>query len=760
MGNPASLSCAENIALFHFLHADRGRDGELRKDAVPSLPSVAPVEALPTDHKNYILSFDRERSLASALAFISQIEDDPDHIPAVCIREDHSLPAKPSLRILLAVNKSEFDDGDDTLKKIRQDNHHVEIEHKIRRLIISMCLERILSRLRLTTIERRKTKQHPRTRFHNIIQALPSHGSAFMESSNGEMVSEKELEVFVQRLKEVVSLIDAYTNHPREQQAEDLVVAIARLRRLDCETMLNTISDDQIEANNKKSTLNMIRKVARYAEAARFLIRTCKKFPIARRMQVVIVNLPRDASARAPLKPEYSIDIASMLLRVKAPKRSNRMTQQSRMNTICRLLGTTPDRADEDLTKQAAKTHETGKVHAEVQMIAHYETTRKAELENSKLLPPRIVSSCKKACFLCDLLVKVHGKMQTPWSHGKLYPGWRLPDCPGLDLQERFNGVLENCIRNSIALLFERGERTTYPAPSESTLITLPSLASEPVSVPVPKNDDKVEMTEPHIEGTQTMSDVDGNTKEVDQTDSNPNSGPPSSLTSMRSADGKTSHEYNARIKPDRASQYFPVNQSHQIEKTVEGPSLQGESVQQEHSSCGKVGKEAKYDHDTSPQKDSEDSAHDGTELGNEDLRDTSNEAVISSDSDERSFQPTESCVDSVNLLGAYHHLKPGQKVSDTVHTMQMKTFFTRSLVVQVEYSIGPNLQAAGGKQRRELPFSIERLGVDEVARLKNEGILTIGKEEAVIGEAPTVLPSMEHVYVAAGGVVFRMDFH
>lgn len=67
MGNPASLSCAENIALFHFLHAGRGKDGVLWRDSVPTLPSVAPGEALPTKHRDHFLSFERERSVAGAL---------------------------------------------------------------------------------------------------------------------------------------------------------------------------------------------------------------------------------------------------------------------------------------------------------------------------------------------------------------------------------------------------------------------------------------------------------------------------------------------------------------------------------------------------------------------------------------------------------------------------------------------------------------------------------------------------------------------
>lgn len=120
MENSACLSCAENIALFHFLHAGRGKDGGLCKDSVPALPSISPVEAPPTNHRNYILSFERERSLTSALAFISQIKDNPDNVTAVCIQEDQEPREEPRLRVLLAVNKSKFGDGNSVLERIRK----------------------------------------------------------------------------------------------------------------------------------------------------------------------------------------------------------------------------------------------------------------------------------------------------------------------------------------------------------------------------------------------------------------------------------------------------------------------------------------------------------------------------------------------------------------------------------------------------------------------------------------------------------------
>lgn len=118
MEGPASLSCAENIALLHFLHAGR-KEGTIGKGSVPARPSVAPVESLTIHRDDYVLSFERERSLASALAYLSNINDDPNRIPAICIEENHRPGGKSSLQILLAVNKSECKDGDKFLQTIK-----------------------------------------------------------------------------------------------------------------------------------------------------------------------------------------------------------------------------------------------------------------------------------------------------------------------------------------------------------------------------------------------------------------------------------------------------------------------------------------------------------------------------------------------------------------------------------------------------------------------------------------------------------------
>ena len=91
-----AVACAENIALLYLLHS------------VPAPPSHNPIDSLPIRQNGYTLSFLRERSLAGTLAFLSNLKDGPDHIPAVCIEEG---PDSAFLNVLLAVNKAKPGDG-------------------------------------------------------------------------------------------------------------------------------------------------------------------------------------------------------------------------------------------------------------------------------------------------------------------------------------------------------------------------------------------------------------------------------------------------------------------------------------------------------------------------------------------------------------------------------------------------------------------------------------------------------------------------
>ena len=108
------------------------------------------------------------------------------------------------------------------------------------------------------------------------------------------------------------------------------------------------------------------------------------------------------------------------------------------------------------------------KIHAEIQLLLFYE-------QQPHIYRPRIISSSKSACYLCDLFLRLHGEFQTPRTHGRLYDRWILPEraindpsANGrlLPVIDRFNAALEAEI---VHLLNHR--RLPFPHPDESVLL-------------------------------------------------------------------------------------------------------------------------------------------------------------------------------------------------------------------------------------------------------------------------------------------------
>jgi hypothetical protein len=101
--NP-NILCAENISFLFLLHG------------VPSMPKTSPIDKDQIPEAGYNLPFDKERGLASTLAFLSSIRDDPNRIPALCIE---SIPGVCALKVHLAVNKKGFDDSNTDLLEMK-----------------------------------------------------------------------------------------------------------------------------------------------------------------------------------------------------------------------------------------------------------------------------------------------------------------------------------------------------------------------------------------------------------------------------------------------------------------------------------------------------------------------------------------------------------------------------------------------------------------------------------------------------------------
>ena len=91
-----STACAELISLLYLLHS------------VPSVPHCNPPIKDSRCQEGYSIPFRDEQKLVGTLAFLSNAKDDPNHVPALCIKEEQE---SSSLAVLLAVNRRHREDG-------------------------------------------------------------------------------------------------------------------------------------------------------------------------------------------------------------------------------------------------------------------------------------------------------------------------------------------------------------------------------------------------------------------------------------------------------------------------------------------------------------------------------------------------------------------------------------------------------------------------------------------------------------------------
>ncbi|KAF9888245.1 hypothetical protein FE257_008814 [Aspergillus nanangensis] len=459
-----AISCAENIALLSLLHS---ASSTTPLQIIPTAPSSkAPNHS--SSASKYELPFYKERSLVGTLSFLAQTEEDPNHIPAICVEQDTD-----TLNVLIAINKSKWSDGDSILhtleerfdmifailKNVLEQDSSV-VEKALFANIVDMCSLRILYRLGL-----RASRNHPRKSkrpIKGILQNVMKCARMVAAECASEPLRATAI-LFRDKAREVTSLIDSWQGHQTTARLGDLVRGINNLQQVNqLSDLLNEIPAPELQNDAKKSLLNAIGKVSRYAEAPRILRRIAKRFCVARNMKAIPVKLPRDAFCN-PFTGTYAPKIESSVARI-----DHQSSDWKTLNRVYHLLGYSEAQSATLFSGQVHRTLQEAKIHAEIQLIIHCELQR-------PILFPRVVCSSKDACFLCSTFISLHKQIHTPRCHGRLYPGWRLPSLPQVqELEKRFNKALEDSIKESLSMLFVRQRKTTYPCPNESTLLTIP----------------------------------------------------------------------------------------------------------------------------------------------------------------------------------------------------------------------------------------------------------------------------------------------
>lgn len=101
----SNILCAELIVLNYLLNE------------FPETPSQNRTSQSTPSNNQYRLPFSIERDLVETLSFLSKNQDGSDYIPAVCVEQDK---AGDHLKVLLAINKCSWNDGDDILRSLKE----------------------------------------------------------------------------------------------------------------------------------------------------------------------------------------------------------------------------------------------------------------------------------------------------------------------------------------------------------------------------------------------------------------------------------------------------------------------------------------------------------------------------------------------------------------------------------------------------------------------------------------------------------------
>lgn len=320
-----------------------------------------------------------------------------------------------------------------------------EIQAKLLDSSIRMCYERICQRLGVVNTNGR-TRTSIRQILVEVIKELRRYQPTWT--------------VFVDKARHILSLIDAWLNHRVFSKLRDIVDAMYDLSHSAVwESVKVSMPPLDIQSGQIDRLIRAVDKLSRYKEVSRYLYRTAKKYPIARLVRVRVVDLSSTTFERSPPEDFVGAELDRSFERVRVDKQT--------LDKVCALLGRSLSRARYSFDEAIKPSRDRPVIHAEVQLLAYCDL----DLRGMK---PRVICSSKKACFMCNFLIKTHGKMYTPHTHGRLYRGWRLTTADGHQLANELNLALEGRLKESLTWMRRENRRIKHPLPeNESATHTL-----------------------------------------------------------------------------------------------------------------------------------------------------------------------------------------------------------------------------------------------------------------------------------------------
>ncbi|KAG4432319.1 hypothetical protein IFR05_012198 [Cadophora sp. M221] len=440
------------------------------------------------DSTTRVLSLAREKNLTENLAFIASATDDPGKVLALAIEEEES---GKGMNITLAVNNGGLENvriGLEKIARILQDvcKQGAATQHSqdVRlREILSLNHNRILCRLRskhaiLRCNFKREKSDRPKT-IPILVTAIREVSAKVQTPVGSETLS--NVRSHVEGLDRLFSRLEGLEKSKAisKQGLEILSQLVTTSSELSSSSALSgTLAISNMEPSSKQFVSNAIGKLGRYCSAAKFLYQAAMRFSVFGRIRISVVKL---LAVPLPVVQDPETAVKGVITGVFKTEEIENANSQL-------LQRLTRRRVD---FSQVCKAITSTKfiVHAEIQLLIHY------ELQNLAL-PPRIICSSKKACFLCNLFLELHGKYIVPSTHGKMYEKWTLPQ--GL---EKLVGTQAKTV-NSMLFKFrdslnERLRReilvgdTRYPPPNESIafLSAIWSEVREPLPIPIQRID-------------------------------------------------------------------------------------------------------------------------------------------------------------------------------------------------------------------------------------------------------------------------------
>lgn len=319
-----------------------------------------------------------------------------------------------------------------------------DVRAKVFDAVISMCSVRIIERLGMGKSKMGKEQKSIRDVLGMVIEDL-RHQS-------------RPVQDIVHKVKAVITLIDAWSKHKVVSRLGPIVDGMHDLcHSAIWEPFVASIPGLKLQKSQIDRLEKTVSKLARYRDVSTYLYRTARRHSIARTVRVVAVDLPPSLFGKTD-PSSYVPELIQAINRAYGNTRT--------LVDVCRVLKIPTSQAVALFKKTASSVRKESAIHAEVQLVTYC---------NLELIGPRprVICSSKKACFLCNLLIKTHGKIYTPYSHGRLYTGWRLPKLPDTQLARQLNVAIRDVSRQSLEAMRRKSKKIKYPYPDESAVHTL-----------------------------------------------------------------------------------------------------------------------------------------------------------------------------------------------------------------------------------------------------------------------------------------------